>query len=322
MPDKLKIVFMGTPNFAVESLKTLIESGHNIVGVVTAPDKPAGRGHKLEASPVKNFAEKVGIEVILQPLNLKSPEFIEKLGSLKADIQVVVAFRMLPEIVWSMPPKGTINLHASLLPDYRGAAPINWAIINGETETGVTTFFVEKEIDTGHIILSEKVGIGPETTAGELHDKLMIIGARLLLRTVGSISSGSYEAVAQKNIIVNKKLNPAPKIFKEICRIDWNIEGIKIHNFIRGLSPYPAAWTELSKNDEVISLKIFESKFTVSKHNLLPGKLITDHKSYLKVVVKDGYIELLSLQQPGKKRLVTAEFLRGFQNIDSYNLLA
>jgi methionyl-tRNA formyltransferase len=321
MPDKLKIVFMGTPDFAVESLKTLIEFGQNIVGVVTSPDKPAGRGHKLVASPVKVSAEKAGIKTILQPESLKSLEFIEKLRSLNADIQIVVAFRMLPEIIWSMPTKGTINLHASLLPDYRGAAPINWAVINGETVTGVTTFFIEKEIDTGHIISSEKVEIGPDSTAGELHDRLMVIGAKLLIRTVMSISSGSFDAIPQKNIKIQGELKPAPKIYKETCRIDWNMEGIKIYNFIRGLSPYPTAWTELSKDEEVISLKIFESKFTADNHNLKSGEIVSDFKTYFKVGVRGGYIELLSLQQPGKKRLGAAEFLRGFQNIRSFKLL-
>jgi methionyl-tRNA formyltransferase len=321
MPDKLRIVFMGTPDFAVEPLKTLIESGQNIVGVVTAPDKPAGRGHKLISSSVKVFAEKAGITTILQPENLKSPDFIDKLSSLKADLQVVVAFRMLPEIVWSMPPKGTINLHASILPDYRGAAPINWAIINGETQTGVTTFFIEKEIDTGHILFIDKVDINYDNTAGELHDKLMVTGARLLLKTVESISSGSYKAIAQKNISVDKVLKSAPKIFKESCRIDWNMEGIKIYNFIRGLSPYPTAWTELFKDSEVISLKIFESKFIPDSHNQLIGDLITDNKSSLKVAVKDGYINLLNVQQSGKKRMVISDFLRGFQHIRNYRLL-
>jgi methionyl-tRNA formyltransferase len=267
------------------------------------------------------FAEQSGIKFILQPESLKAPEFIEELRSLSADLQVVVAFRMLPEIVWSMPPKGTINLHASLLPEYRGAAPINWAIINGEMKTGVTTFFIEKEIDTGYVILKDSVEVGPFTTAGELHDKLMLIGANLLVRTVELISSGNYNSIPQKDIVVQKELKPAPKIFKETCRIDWNLGGVQIHNLIRGLSPYPAAWTELFKDDEVLALKVFESKFTSEVHSLLPGVLITDHKNYLKVAVIDGFIELLSLQLAGKKRLDTAEFLRGFQNIDNYRLL-
>jgi methionyl-tRNA formyltransferase len=321
MPDTLRIVFMGTPDFAVESLKIILESGRDIVGVVTAADKPAGRGNKIISSPVKIFAERNGIQNILQPESLKSQDFIEKLKSLRMDLLVVVAFRMLPESVWSLPPKGTINLHASLLPDYRGAAPINWAIINGETKTGVTTFFIEKEIDTGHILFQDEVEIGSEISAGDLHDKLMMVGASLLKKTIDLISSGNYEAIPQNKIKVDKTLHAAPKIFKENCRIDWNLEGARIHNFIRGLSPYPTAWTELSCGKEILNLKIFESRFLIESHKLPSGLLITDNKNYLKVAVRDGSLELISLQLSGKKRLEIREFLRGFQNIESYKLL-
>lgn len=320
MPDKLRIIFMGTPDFAVESLKILVNSGHNVVGVVTAPDKPAGRGNKIVPSAVKVFAQQAGIENILQPVNLKSPEFHNELQVLRSDIIVVVAFRMLPEVVWAMPPQGTINLHASLLPDYRGAAPINWAIINGETKTGVTTFFIEKEIDTGKILFADEVPIGNETSAGELHDLLMIKGANLLLRTVNSIAEGNYKAIAQNKIETKKELHPAPKIFKEDCRINWSAKGSKIHNLIRGLSPYPAAWTEFTCGDEIIPMKIFESRFTEVQHNQAVGNLVTDLKTHLKIAVSDGIVEILSIQQPGKRRLDIIEFLRGFQEIQKYKL--
>ncbi len=319
MPEKLKIVFMGTPDFAVESLKSLIDSGQNVVGVVTAPDKPAGRGKQIQSSPVKKYAESAGILTILQPTNLKSPEFIEQLKSLNADIQLVVAFRMLPEVVWSMPPKGTVNLHASLLPDYRGAAPINWAIINGETKSGVTTFFIKKEIDTGKIIFREKVSIGPNTTAGELHDILMSKGANLLLKTVNSIASENYPSQSQEELSQESILNAAPKIYKEDCRINWSNKAKKIHDFIRGLSPYPAAWTEITDGKVSMTLKIFKSNFEICKHELSLGYIQTDNKTYLKIAVEEGFINLLSLQLAGKKPLDTNEFLRGFNDIENYH---
>jgi len=313
---------MGTPEFAVESLKVLIESGHVVVGVVTAPDKPAGRGNKIVPSAVKTFTQKAGITCILQPENLKSPDFHNELRSLNADIQVVVAFRMLPEIVWSMPPKGTINLHASLLPDYRGAAPINWAIINGEATTGVTTFFIEKEIDTGNIIFSDQVAIGPDTSAGELHDILMYKGAALLKKTIDAIADNNYKAIPQGYLTTAEKfIKQAPKIFKEDCKINWNNEGMKIHDLIRGLSPYPAAWTELTNNSDTVSLKIFESKFSPSKHHNKCGETVTDSKSYLRIAVPDGFIEILNLQLSGKRRMPVVEFLRGFQEISHYRFI-
>jgi len=321
MQNKLRIVFMGTPEFAVESLKALINSEHEVVGVVTAPDKPAGRGNKIVSSDVKVFAQEKGIKNILQPANLKSPDFLDELKNLNADLQVVVAFRMLPEVVWAMPPKGTINLHASLLPDYRGAAPINWAIINGEEKTGVTTFFIEKEIDTGKILFSDEVTVTEDMNAGELHDMLMVKGAQLLLKTVNSIADGDYEAVDQNGVDLKKVLHAAPKIFKEDCKIDWNKKGNDIHNLIRGLSPYPTAWTEFKKNDETIAMKIFRSKFIPESHHNKPGEIITNGKSFLKISVIDGFIEILNIQQPGKRQLDIVEFLRGFQEIKSYTLL-
>ena len=313
--DLPRVVFMGTPDFAVESLKRIYEAGIKVVGVITAPDKPAGRGKKIQASPVKIFAREIGIKPILQPLNLKSHEFIEELKTLEADLQVVVAFRMLPEIVWTMPPLGTVNLHASLLPDYRGAAPINWVIINGEKKTGVTTFFIEKEIDTGKIIYSEKVEIGPNTTAGELHDTLMHVGADLLVKTIQAIIRNDYPSISQSSINQGHEHKPAPKIFKEDCRIKWTRDARTIHNFIRGLSPYPAAWTELIHDDNIIPLKIFRANYDIEIHNIPLGSIITDGSKYLKVAVNDGFINILELQQAGKNRMHIHEFLNGFQEI-------
>jgi methionyl-tRNA formyltransferase len=311
---------MGTPDFAVESLKVLNEANQNIVGVITAPDKPSGRGQKVIASPVKVFAQNIGIQKILQPENLKSPEFVNTLKALKPDLQIVVAFRMLPESIWTLPIKGTVNLHASLLPDYRGAAPINWVIINGEKETGVTTFFIDKEIDTGKIIYAERVSIETNTTAGELHDKLKVIGANLLVRTVESIAQGINPSVSQTENAGKKELHMAPKIFKEQCQIDWTNEGIAVSNFIRGLSPYPAAWTEMSNDHGVLHLKIFETTFEKVKHNQQAGMIVVDRKDTLKITVSDGFIELKSIQQAGKKRIKTEEFLRGRQDIESFKL--
>jgi len=304
----MRIVFMGTPEFAVASLEALLEAGCDIVGVVTAPDKPAGRGQKLSESAVKQYAVSKGLPV-LQPVKLKDPEFIEQLRELKPDLQVVVAFRMLPEVVWNMPPLGTINLHASLLPQYRGAAPINWAIINGEKESGVTTFFLKHEIDTGNILFTEKVTIYENFNAGSLHDKLMDKGAGLLVKTVKAIESGRYTEQPQEKIAEGTELKHAPKIFKEDCKIDWNQPTEKVHNLIRGLSPYPTAFTEL--NGKI--LKIFEAEKEIKKHDITPGNFITDHKTYLKFACPNGLINLKDIQLEGKKRMGIEEFLRGIR---------
>ena len=299
----MKIVFMGTPEFAVASLNALFEAGYDIVGVVTAADKPAGRGQKLQESAVKTYAVSKGLNV-LQPLKLKDPDFIEELRALNADLQVVVAFRMLPEIVWDMPEKGTINLHASLLPNYRGAAPINHAIINGETESGATTFFLKHEIDTGDTIFSVRVPIADDDTAGDLHDHLMEAGAGLLLKTVNAIADGQYKEQPQ---ISSEELKHAPKIFKEFCKIDWNQPVKTIYNLIRGLSPYPTAFTSL--NDKTI--KIFKAAYEEAEPEVSPGNYLTDGKTYLKFAAPDGFIQLLDVQYEGKKRMTVAEFLRG-----------
>ncbi|MCA0366004.1 MAG: methionyl-tRNA formyltransferase [Bacteroidetes bacterium] len=302
---------MGTPDFAVATLERLLEAGFEVVAVVTAPDKPVGRGQKLSESPVKKFALEKGIDV-LQPEKLKNKEFVEKLASYNADLQVVVAFRMLPEIVWAMPPKGTINLHGSLLPQYRGAAPINWAVINGETETGVTTFFIEKEIDTGHTILSEKILIGPDETAGDVHDKMMWIGADLMVKTCKAIEVGNYSSTPQD---FSANLKPAPKIFKETCKIDWNQPVATIHNFVRGMSPFPAAWTMLGDKQ----LKVFEVekvdpfRAELSKIEGFDFELFTDHKKILGIKCADSIAGIKSLQLEGKKRMSTEEFLRGYR---------
>ena len=299
----MKIVFMGTPDFAVASLRALVDSGFDVVGVVTAADKPAGRGQKLQESAVKQYAVAKGITV-LQPLKLKDPIFIEELKSLSADLQVVVAFRMLPTIVWDMPSKGTINLHASLLPQYRGAAPINHAIINGETESGVTTFFLKHEIDTGDVIFSERVPIGDNETAGELHDKLMDVGAWLLVKTVTAIASGDFKEEPQPE---HEELKHAPKIFKDDCAINWNQPAKTVFNMIRGLSPYPTAYTKL--NDK--TLKIFRAELEDNEPGIAAGGFLTDGKSFLKFATKDGFIRLLDIQYEGKKRMSVEEFLRG-----------
>lgn len=301
----MKIVFMGTPDFAVASLDALVQANFDIVAVVTAPDKPAGRGQKLNESAVKKYAIEKSIP-ILQPEKLKNPEFLEALKSYQADLQVVVAFRMLPEVVWNMPSKGTINLHGSLLPQYRGAAPINHAIINGEKESGVTTFFLTHEIDTGDIILSDRTPIGDDETAGELHDKLMVIGANLLVKTVTAIAEGNVSEQPQPK---SDELKHAPKIFKEDCKIDWNNSTIKIHNLIRGLSPYPTAFTLL--NDK--TLKIFKAEPEDTEPAIAAGGFLTDNKTYLKFATKDGFIKLLDIQFEGKKRMLIADFLRGMR---------
>ncbi|WP_291862070.1 methionyl-tRNA formyltransferase [Marinilabilia sp.] len=304
--QELRIVFMGTPEFATESLKALVDAGSNIVGVITAPDKPAGRGRKLTPSPVKKYAEENGLKV-LQPEKLKAPEFLDELKSLNADLQVVVAFRMLPEVVWDMPQKGTFNLHASLLPEYRGAAPINWAVINGEKKTGVTTFFLKHEIDTGDIIFQEEVPITRNDDAGSVHDKLMEAGARLVVKTVEAVSLSNVRPVPQPK----KELKPAPKIFKEDCRIDWSADSLRIHNLVRGLSPYPTAWTELITPDgETASVKIFQTEKNDSD-GLKAGEIYCDNHKLILVGTGSGDLKIHELQMAGKKRMKTADFLRG-----------
>ena len=310
--EDLRIVFMGTPGFAVESLKALVENKYNVVGVITAPDRPAGRGYKLQPSAVKEYALSQGLN-ILQPEKLRDETFLKDLKDLKADIQVVVAFRMLPEVVWDMPPMGTFNLHGSLLPQYRGAAPINWAIINGEKQTGVTTFFLKHEIDTGKIILQEKIDIEPNDNVEVIHDKLMQIGATLVTKTIDAILNDEIEAKSQDNFFNSESdLKPAPKIFKETCEIDWTKTSSEVHNFVRGLSPYPAAWTNLKVNEEILTFKVFETNPIIEQHNLLPGSIITDNKATLRIATQDGFVELLDIQLSGKRRMKTSQFLNGF----------
>ena len=303
MSERLRIIFMGTPEFAVASLKRLIESKSNVIAVITVPDKPAGRGQKLVSSPVKLYAEQIGIPV-LQPEKLKNPEFIEHLKSLKADLQVVVAFRMLPEVVWSMPKYGTFNLHGSLLPQYRGAAPINWAIINGERETGVTTFFIEKEIDTGKIIFKDVEPIHPQDDAGTVYERLMEKGAQLVVQTVEAIEAGKYPQEDQDE---SNEIKSAPKIFRETCEINWDQSVERAYNFIRGLSPYPAAWTMLNG----LSCKIFKTEISDSNEAGEPGSYSTDGKTYLNFKAADGWVSVKILQLEGKKRMEIGEFLRG-----------
>lgn len=301
----MKIVFMGTPDFAVASLSALQQAGLDIVGVVTAADKPAGRGQKLSESAVKKYAVENGLRV-LQPLKLKDPTFIDELKSLAADLFVVVAFRMLPEIVWQMPKKGTINLHGSLLPQYRGAAPINHVIINGEKETGVTTFFLKQEIDTGDIIFTDAIAIEDNETAGSLHDKLMIVGANLLVKTVKAIEADDYNEVPQPE---SEDLKFAPKIFKDFCKVDWNQNNQTVYNHLRGLSPYPTAFTTL--NDK--TLKIFNAEPEDKEPGISTGAFLTDGKTYLKFATKDGFIKVTDVQFEGKKRMLIDEFLRGMR---------
>ena len=306
MNKNLRIIYMGTPEFAVPGLELLVQNGWNIVGVITAPDKPKGRGQKLIPSPVKEAAIKLDLN-ILQPTNLKSPEFQEELRALKADLQIVVAFRMLPEAVWNMPPLGTFNLHASLLPNYRGAAPINWAIINGDKETGVTTFFLKHEIDTGSIIYQEKVKILDDDDLGSVYEKLMHLGSKLVLKTVEDIAEDKVNALPQDE---SKAIHHAPKIFKETGEIDWSNSAKSIHNLVRGLSPYPAAWT---KFDGKIC-KIYKTRFSTNQSTGKQiGQLETDNKSYLKVQTGEGVLEISELQLEGKKRMKVEDLLRGYK---------
>src|ERR1700744_5156864 len=304
----MRIVFMGTPEFAVASLNALIEAGCEIVGVVTAPDKPAGRGQVVSESAVKQYAVANGLRV-LQPEKLKNEEFLNDLYALQADLQVVVAFRMLPEAVWNMPPKGTINLHASLLPQYRGAAPINWVLINGEKESGVTTFFLKHDIDTGNILFTEKITLTGKETAGELHDRLMNKGAGLLVKTVKAVESGRYSELPQSEIIEGVELKHAPKIFKEDGQIHWNNTIDTIYNHIRGLSPVPGAYTQL--NDK--TFKIYRAEKQEADPAILPGGFLTDNKTFLKFAARDGFINVTDVQLEGKKRMGIEEFLRGIK---------
>lgn len=303
----LRIIYMGTPDFAVEPLKTLVEAGKDVVAVVTMPDKPAGRGHKLQFSPVKEYALKAGIPV-LQPENLKSPDFLQELASYNADLQIVVAFRMLPEAVWSMPKYGTFNLHASLLPRYRGAAPINWAVINGDKETGITTFFLKHEIDTGNIILQEKVAIDEEDNAGDVHDKLMYLGADLVLKTLKMIEEDNVITRPQDDA----QASPAPKIFKDTAKLDFDKYAADIRNLVRGMAPYPAAWFNIKLQDGNESMmKIFKVSTEEKNHDYSVGTILTDGKKMLKIACKDGFINLLEVQMAGKKRMAAEDLMRG-----------
>lgn len=312
--ETLKIVFMGTPDFAVESLRALVEGGYNVVGVVTMPDKPMGRHQtELSQSAVKKYAVEHGLPV-LQPERLKDEAFLAALRAWGADLQIVVAFRMLPEVVWAMPPRGTFNLHAALLPQYRGAAPINWAIINGDTETGITTFFLDHDIDTGQVIQRVHVPILDTDNVEDVHDKLMVLGARLVTETVDNIIADTVRPIPQSELTTDEPLRPAPKIFKETCRIDWSLSTKRIYDFIRGLAPYPAAWTELVFPDgkrQVLKVYGAEKEFcdTVSES---VGAVVVDGKNALKVATTDGYLRLTTIQLAGKKRMAVADFLRGF----------
>ena len=313
--ESLRIVFFGTPDFAVESLRRLVEGGYNIVGVVTMPDKEAGRGHKLLQSPVKQYAIEHGLR-LLQPERLKNPQFVEELRSLKADLQIVIAFRMLPEVVWNMPPLGTFNLHASLLPKYRGAAPINWAVINGETETGVTTFFLKHEIDTGDIIQQRRIPIGDNDNVGIVHDKLMMMGADMVIETVDAIINGTVKPIPQDELCkAGTEASPAPKIFKDTCKIDWDKTMHEVRNLVRGLSPYPAAWAEITDSTGIThTAKIFEVSLTDEPQAGRPaGEMWSDKSGRLLVACRDGVISIDQLQLAGKKRMSAADFLRGFR---------
>ncbi len=315
----LRIVYMGTPDFAVESLKALVEGGYNVVGVITMPDKPAGRGHKLQMSAVKTYALSQSLP-ILQPEKLKDEEFLAELKKWNADLQIVVAFRMLPEVVWNMPRLGTFNLHASLLPQYRGAAPINWAVINGEKETGATTFFLTHEIDTGRIILQEKISIGNDENVGSVHDRLMAMGGELVTKTVDAIINGKVDAKEQESFFTDpSELKAAPKIFKDTCKIDWNKPSISIYNLIRGMSPYPAAWSELINGDEKLAVKIYEAELIEETPTSAPGSIKTDSKTYIDVATTDGYIRIKSLQIAGKKRMDTTSLLNGFKLSETHS---
>lgn len=304
----IRIVFMGTPDFAVHMLKVIIKDGYNVVGIVTAPDRPAGRGQKIKQSAVKNYAQEQGLNV-LQPTNLKSPDFIAQLSALDANLQVVVAFRMLPKVVWEMPTLGTFNLHASLLPQYRGAAPINWAIINGENETGVTTFYIDDKIDTGAIIMQSKLSILEDDTAGSLQDKLMKKGQELILKTINRIQCGSVATSIQTN---EKELKTAHKLHKNNCKIDWSKNGLDIQNLVRGLNPYPGAWALLKNGSVELKIKIYGIRYEHNPHSNNIGSVITNKVSIV-VCVKNGYIYLTDFKFPGKKQMDVKAFLNGFK---------
>lgn len=304
--EKLRIIFMGTPEFAVGILDTILKNNYEVVGVITAADKPAGRGQKIKYSAVKEYALANNL-TLLQPTNLKDENFLAELKALNANLQIVVAFRMLPKVVWEMPSLGTFNLHASLLPNYRGAAPINWAIINGETKTGVTTFFIDDKIDTGAMILNSEIAIEPEETAGQLHDRLMQLGSTTVIDTLKIIENGNVTTTIQED---NDDIKTAYKLNKENCKIDWTKSGAEINNLIRGLSPYPASWCYLKDQNEELNIKIYEAKLILESHSYETGKLISSKKE-IKIAIKEGFIQLLSLQFPGKKRMLASELLNG-----------
>ena len=312
MEEKLRILFLGTPDFAVASLDMLLKNNYDVVGIVTSPDKPAGRGLELKRSAVKEYVMSRNMSV-LQPENLKSQDFLDQIKELNPNLAIVVAFRKLPKEVWSLPKLGTFNLHGSLLPHYRGAAPINWAIINGEKESGVTTFFLDEEIDTGKIILRAKENIREEDTAGDLYERLMKDGADLVLKTVRAIETGNYSPENQSTLLKpNEKAKVAPKIFKDDCKINWKKKTEDVYDFIRGLSPYPTAWTEIKKGDEVLSMKIFRTTKETIAHTHDAGAIVSDGKTFVKIAVKNGFIQLAELQLAGRKKMNIDEFLRGF----------
>lgn len=309
--EKLRIVFMGTPEFAVGILDSIIKNNYEVVGVITAADKPAGRGQKIKYSAVKEYALEQNLN-LLQPTSLKDERFLTELKLLNANLQVVIAFRMLPELVWKMPKLGTFNLHASLLPNYRGAAPINWAIINGETKTGVTTFFIDDKIDTGAMIISNEIEISSDENAGQLHDRLMVLGSQTVIETLGLIEKGNVVTTIQQD---NSAIKTAYKLNRENCKIDWTKSATEIHNLIRGLSPYPSAWSIFKDNREEWNVKIYEAKVIFENHNYTIGNIITTKKE-LKVAVKDGFIQIISIQFPGKKKMKTLELLNGISFTD------
>ena len=316
--EELRIIYMGTPDFAVETLRLLVERRYNVVAVVTMPDKPAGRGHKIQFSPVKQYALSVGLPV-LQPERLKDEAFIEELRSYNAHLQIVVAFRMLPQVVWDMPPMGTFNLHASLLPQYRGAAPLNWAIMNGDKETGITTFFLTHEIDTGRVIQRRSIPIADTDNVGIIHDRLMEMGAEMVCETVDNIIADKVVAIAQEELMTDEPLRPAPKIFKDTCHLDFARKVEDLYNQVRGLSPYPAAWCEfVSPEGEAVGVKVFEAARHICEHCNTPGTIRTDGKKVIEIACEDGYLQILSLQLAGKKRLTAEELLRGFRLTNDY----
>ena len=320
--NHIKIVFLGTPDFAVEPLKAILHAGYPVPAVVTTPDRPAGRGQKVSQSPVKTFALDHHIEV-LQPEKLRNSEFVERLTYLKPDIMVVVAFRMLPEVVWGIPRLGTFNLHASLLPQYRGAAPINWAIINGESKTGLTTFLLDSKIDTGKILLREEIEIGQNETAGQLHDRMLAPGANLVLNTIELLASGQYKPIDQATVGIRAdQLKPAPKLVKERCRVNWNFPAVQVHNFIRGLSPSPGAWSELTDGKgQTMTVRLLKSTFVSTfKGNCLPGSIYTDGSSFVHVHCALGTVSIDEMQLPGRRSLPIKELLMGFKGIEGYRL--